>query len=426
MKLYDVITKEKMDKKGVIKIAEPEYPKEIFKKKEPVNPMKEKKKFSFKNIGVLSSAIGFIAALYIIGMYLVYAKVTIVERHIPFSFDEIVLELEESKGSDDKRLSFQVMKSEAVANKKVYTSNLQQANTLAEGRVVLFNEYKNTPISLKKGTVITSEKGKKYTIQSAVTIPGFTGSGENKKAGISSEVKIVASEFGSDYNSVGTSFTVSGYTSSQVYARSAGSISGGESGVMHVLSESEREEALTDLQANLAERLKREARSSISAMPKEYLVYSDLQIMSVDKNSFVYKGGSIGFPASLEGYMISYIIPRDAFEGAIANRVLSDNQTYPNVEIPTISNLVVKPITALSTDIDRIPENIAVSISGSGTLVTKVDKEKIKQALLGIPRKAFSSALQSITEIEEAKYIFYPFWAPYFPNIPNKIQIIIK
>ncbi len=431
MKLYDVIVKEKMEKKGVIQAGDVEYPKELFKKKElSVEISERKKRFSFKNIGVLGASIGFIVILYILGMYFVFAKVTIAERYIPFSFDEIVLELDESKSTDDKRLSFQVMKSEATATKQVYTSNLQQTSTKAEGSIVLFNEYRTSAITIKKGTIVTSEKGKKYATQSAITIPAFTGTGTSKKAGISQEVKIIASDVGSDYNSEGTSFTVAGYNKDQVYARSAGAILGGESGVLHVLDNSEKEIAMSDLQANLAERLKREARSSISSIKdnngkETYITYPDLQVMSIDKNSFVYKGTNIRFPAKLEGEMVSYIIPRDALENALANRIVSD-QTYPDVVIPTLSDLRVYPITALPTDIDKIPENISVSISGSGVIVTKVSIEKVKQALLGIPRKAFSGALSSITEIEEAKYIFYPFWAPFFPSIPDRINIIIK
>lgn len=422
MKLYDVIVKEKMDRKGVIQAGDVEYPKELFKKQESIDIPEKKKRFSFKNIGVLGASIGFIAVLYILGMYFVFAKVTIAERHIPFSFDEIVLELDEGKSTDDKRLSFQVMKSEATASKQVYTSNLQQTVTKAEGSIVLFNEYRSSAITIKKGTVITSEKGKKYITQSAVTIPAFTGTGTNKKAGISQEVKIVASNAGAEYNSEATSFTVAGYKNDQVYARSAGAIRGGESGVLHVLDSSEKEIAMSDLQANLAERLKREARSSI---PADYITYPDMQVMSIDKDSFVYKGANIRFPAKIDGEMVSYIIPRDALENALANRIVSD-QTYPDVVIPTLSDLKVTPITALPTDIDKIPENISVAISGSGVIVTKVPIEKVKQALLGIPRKAFSGALNSITEIEEAKYIFYPFWAPFFPSIPDRINIIIK
>lgn len=83
-------------------------------------------------------------------------------------------------------------------------------------------------------------------------------------------------------------------------------------------------------------------------------------------------------------------------------------------------------MSSLSTNIEKIPDTITIAISGEGTIVTKVSPEKVRQAVLGIPRKAFELAMQSIAEIEEARYVFYPFWAPFFPSIQDRITVIIQ
>lgn len=421
MKLYDVIKKEKMEKSGIIEVAPPEYPEELFTEKKVKLP-KKRKKLSLRTIGLISLIIFILAGLYLLGMRFVFAKVIIKERIIPFSFDRIQFELEEEKIADPGRLSFQVMSVDATTTKQVYASGLQQSNTKASGKVVIFNEYSTSPRTIKSGTTLTSADGKKYVTQAAVTVPGFTTVNKVKKAGTSPEVTVVAAATGESYNTAGTSFTVSGYTSSQIYARSAGAIKGGEAGMAHVLTEKEKEDAMLSLQAGLAERLKRETRAAI---PPEYITFPNLQVIDIDKNSLVLKGSTISFPASIEGKMVSYLIARDDLERALASKLISE-QTYPDVVIPTIEKLTVEPLSSLSTNIDKIPETITIAISGEGTIVTKVSPEKVRQVVLGIPRKAFEIAMQSISEIEEARYVFYPFWAPLFPSIQDRITVIIQ
>lgn len=424
MKLYDVIKKERMAKSGVIEVGTPEYPKEFFEPdtKKEIHPPKKKKRFSMRTIGVMALIIGVVALLYIIGMRFVYARIIISERHIPFSFDHVKIELEEESVAAPGRLSFQVMSVNTTATKQVYASELQQGNTKASGRVVIFNEYTTAARTIKSGTTITAADGKKYVTQANVTVPGYTTVNKVKKAGTSPEVRVTAAAVGESYNTEGTSFTISGYKADQIYARSAGAITGGEAGMVHILSEKEKEDAVFSLQANLAERLKRETRAAI---PADYITFPNLQLISIDKNSLVIKGAGIKFPASVDGDMVSYLIPRKELEKVLASKVVVD-QTYPDVVIPTLENLVIDPVTSLSGDIDKIPEVITVSVSGEGTLVTKVSPERVKQSVLGIPRKAFALAMQSITEIEEARFIFYPFWAPFFPSVQDRITVIIK
>lgn len=418
MKLYDVIKKEKLEKEGVVekveKVEERPLEEKVF--------IKKRKKFSIKLIGTLSLIIGLVVILYLLGMRFVYAKIVVSERHIPFSFDKIKIELEEEKVADAGRLSFQVMSVDSSVTKQVYASGLQQSNVKAKGKIIIFNEYSSTSRAIKSGTTVTSAEGKKYLTQANVTVPGFTTVNGVKKAGISQEVTVLAAAVGEEYNTEGTTFTISGYNSNQLYGRSAGAVRGGEEGMAHILTEKEKEDASFSLQANLAERLKRETRAAI---PAEYITFPNLQIMSIEKDSLVFRGSSIKFPASIEGKMVTYLIPKNDLERVLANKIIVD-QTYPNVTIPTIQNLIVEPLSSLSSDINKLPESITITISGEGTLVTKVSPEKIRQAVLGIPRKAFSVAMQSIAEIEEARFVFYPFWAPFFPNISSRINIIIN
>jgi len=422
MKLYDVIRKEQLEKKGqVIEVQKPEYSSEVTTNYTSFTEGPERT-FSWRKMIVILGAVGFIALLYVLGMKFVYARATVTERHIPFSFDRMQLEMEEEKSAGPGRLSFQVMVVDTEVTRQVYASSLQQSNSRASGSIVIFNEYSTKALTIKKGTTVTGENGKKYTTQAAITVPGYTTVNKLKKAGTSPQVAVTAADVGESYNAEGTSFTVSGYNSKQLYARSSGAITGGEAGIAHVLTDADRESAILTLQADLAEKLKRETRTAI---PSEYVTFPNLQFITIDRDSLTIKGNDIKFPASMKGTMVSYLIHRDTLESAIASKIISD-RVYPDVSIPALGDIVVEPISAIPTDPTKVPDTLTISLSGSGILITKVSLEKVRQAVLGIPRKSFAAKLQTIPEIEEARYTLYPFWAPFFPSIQDRITVIVK
>ena len=421
MKLYDVIRKEQLDKKnGVVEINTPEYSSEVTTNYTPFDI--PRRRSSWRTILVIAGAIMFIAVLYVVGMKFVYARITVTERHIPFSFDRMQLEMEEEKTAGTGRLSFQVMVVSSEVTRQVYASALAQSNTKSSGNIVLFNEYSTKAISIKKGTTVTATTGKKYITQAAISVPGYTTVNKVKKAGTSAQVQVVAAEVGASYNAEGTSFTVSGYNSKQVYGRSAGAITGGEAGIAHVLTEEDRESAILTLQADLAEKLKRETRAAIK---DEYVTFPNLQFITIDRDSLTIKGNDIKFPASIKGTMVSYLINRDMLEGAVASKIVSDH-VYSDVAIPALGDIAVEPISAIPTDATQVPETLTISLSGTGTLITKVPEEKIRQSVIGIGRKSFAATLQPIPEIDEARYVLYPFWAPFFPTIEDRITVIVK
>ncbi|MBY0328759.1 hypothetical protein K2Q02_01555 [Patescibacteria group bacterium] len=427
MKLYDVIRKEQLEnkntKESVVEIHTPEYSGGSGINYTPFE--KEVRRSSWKTIFVFAGAILFIALLYVLGMKFVYARVTVLERHIPFSFDRMQLDMEEYKSAGAGRLSFQVMVVESEVTRQVYASALTASNTKSSGNIVLFNEYSTKAITIKKGTTVTSSTGKKYSTQAAITVPGYTTVNKVKKAGTSVQVQVLAVDVGESYNAEGESFSIAGYNSKQFYGRSAGAITGGEAGIAHILTDEDKESAILTLQADLAEKLKRETRAAIGAIKEEYVTFPNLQFITIDRDSLTIKGDDIKFPASIKGTMVSYLIDRDMLESAIASKVVSD-RVYTSVAIPALGDITVEPISAIPTDATKIPDTLTISLSGTATLITKAPLEKIKQAVLGVPRKSFLATVQSVPEIQEARYTLYPFWAPFFPSNQERITVVVE
>ncbi len=418
MKLYDVIRKEgRKDTELEEAPVAPQVPTKV----EPPKRFKQHTRISWRKIFVIACAIAFFALLYIVGMKVVYAKVIVNERRIPFTLDGAEFELVHEGQENAGRLSFQTMVVPTEVSRQVYGSQIDPSTSAATGKVVFFNEYSTKTQTIKAKTTITSKEGKKYHTTASATVPGYTLKNKIKTAGTSTSVPVVASGVGPAYNTDGTSFTVAGFGKT-FYAQSAGAITGGEDGLLHSVALVDQPDVIASLQSQLIERLKRETRAQI---PVDLITFPDLQVTTIDSSSMKLRGEGIKFPATIKGTMVTYLIKTDMLESAIASHVLSDH-SYPDVSIPDITALTVTPVTALSTDTTNAPDTIRVKISGTGTIITKASIFSIQESLVGSPKKNFSSILGGIPEVDKANYHFYPFWAPLFPNTDKRITVEVQ
>ncbi len=413
MKLYDVIRREQQDGEKSEDIAT-----EAFVLTE--TPHKRKKRIFF-----IAIILGVLCGLYILSFYFVIAKVYIEERTIPFSLDKINIELNHEIESDTERLSFQTMTVTAEISRDLFGSQLKEVYGKAKGSVVFFNEYSKNSVTLKIGTRLNAQNGKSYLTQKSVTIPGYKMDGKKKIAGTSPSISVIASEAGSASNSEGASLTISGYSGTkktQLYARSVGAFKGGEAGMRHTISEAERPQVLDTLKTQLTERLRRETRAQI---PHQLITYPDLQFVSIDMDSLKLEGDGVKFPAYIKGTMVSYLIPRDLFESAIAKEALSEH-SYTSVAIPALADLTVTAKSGVPADPEVVPDTISIQVSGQGSIITEVPPERIKESLLGIKRSLFNSNLSKIPEVSSARYRLIPFWSPFFPKKESQIKVDFK
>jgi hypothetical protein len=412
MKLYDVIRKEQTPEEDVISET-------TIHEFTPTGE-KHKKKKHIIFFGLLLVGI---TALYMIGIYVVRAKVTLVERSIPFTLDKTVIELPHETISDTERLSFQTMTVTSQIQRQIFGSELTQVTGKAKGSIVFFNEYSKTSVPIKSGTKVIGSNGKTYQTQQSTTVHGYTMDSKKKKvAGTSPSVAVIAVDTGSASNSTGLSLTISGYSGAkktQLYARSVGDFKGGEAGMRHTVSDTERPGLLESLKTQLTERLRRETRAQI---PQGLITYPDLQFVSIDTDSLDLEGEGVQFSATIKGSMVSYLIPQSLFEAALAKEALSDH-SYNEVAIPSLASLSVTPASPIPANSQTPPDTISLEISGQGAIITKAPIAQIQEALIGAKRGSFDKIISTFPEVSSAKYSFLPFWAPFFPKEDRLITI---
>lgn len=419
MKLYDVIQKEYPHQKEDAP-AHDEQPEHQHIKKS--SPRETRKRIIF--FGTLLLVL---VGIYSLGLRFVRARILVEERVVPFTLTNTTLELPHETEADSERLSFQTMTVSTEITREIFGSEFKEVTGKAKGSVIFFNEYSSASQTIKTGTRLVSDAGKTYITQATISVPGFKIDSKTKKKtpGTSAPVTVIAVDVGASYNTQGTALAVSSFSGTkrkQLYARSAGAFTGGEAGTMHTVSAQEREKVIETLKTQLAERLRRETRAQI---PEHLITYPELQFITIDTDSLRLVGEGVKFPATLSGSMVSYLIPRDLLQQAIAGEVLSDAQ-YPSVIIPELQTLEVLPVSAIPTNSVTPPQSIEIGISGEGTIIAQVTPERIRSLLVGARKGSFMQSIASIPEIQSAQSSLYPFWAPYFPKEEKRIYVDFK
>ena len=72
-------------------------------------------------------------------------------------------------------------------------------------------------------------------------------------------------------------------------------------------------------------------------------------------------------------------------------------------------------VSPLPTDPNNIPSSITIAVSGQGTIITEVPQSTVQQAVLGIARGTFTSALSGIPEIDYRPIQSVPVLGAVFP-----------
>ena len=58
--------------------------------------------------------------------------------------------------------------------------------------------------------------------------------------------------------------------------------------------------------------------------------------------------------------------------------------------------------------------------------IWKIDTEEIKENLVGKDEIAVRKYLSSLSEVDAAKVVFWPFWVKTIPSNKNKVKVIVK
>lgn len=316
-------------------------------------------------------------------------------------------------GTDPNAIPYTVQAVSLSKSKTLALSESRKVEAKASGRAIIYNNYDKLPQKLIKNTRFESSKGKMYRINQSVEVPGKKGTIPG-----SIEVTLYADSNGAEYNTEQESFTIPGFKGTPretlFYAKSQGSISGGSSGTMSLVS-------LSDLNAAkdaLAVELSKEIQTQVMKIQKDGYIplYTGVEVTYQDNEDAVLKGITAVYTVTATGNLML------ASASKLAETIAKTTSDYDSAPVRLA---YTDTLTYVRKSGDHVigTTTIPVLVEGKPRVIWESNIDAIKQMVLTKKRDEFKPLMKTINSIESAEINFSPLWLSTFPSETSKIIV---
>ena len=373
-------------------------------------------------------ALWYIAALAIIGFFFSLsflfenATVTIVPKSVPIALDTTDSFSADKDSTDPTAIAYTEMTLAGDQSINLPSTQTQTLSTPATGTVVLYNAYSTSPYKLTKSTRLQTSDGRIYRIDAAVTIPGYTGKGSTLVPG-SVETTVTAATAGEAGNLDQSDFSIPGLAgtpqATTVYARSKGAFTGGVSGTVYTIPQSDADAAEGSLSDKLKASLIAKAKVQV---PDGYIFFDGATDFVPDQAVEVPYSKTNEVPIALHGTLTAYLIKEDTLVHAIAQKFVSQ-YAGEAVTVPTLPTFALAPSSAMDPTNDT---SFSFTLTGTGSVVWTVDPTAIKTLLVGQKKSDFETLMGQVVGVDKADVNIKPFWKQSFPTDAKRITVTLQ
>lgn len=298
-------------------------------------------------------------------------------------------------------------------------------NQKAHGTVVIYNNYGTDSQSLVATTRLETADGKLFRLVSGVTVPGMTNIGGKKEPG-AIEAGVIADQAGSEYNIDAAAFTIPGFKGGPKYdtfsARSTKTMTGGGSGGISDVAIVAKVD-LDTAESQAREKAKEEFLSEIRGdlLPDEKALDEQAEI-------------TLLVPAT----MPSVGTMADAFDYKATFRVrvfvFSEKTVKEKAEAMSERNLQgikFRPVASNITYSDSVPNfsdgTLRLKAHALVTMESDIDRDKLREALLGKSEDGIKQVLESFPEVKKIKIVFHPqLLMKSIPNSSDRVFVLLE
>ena len=369
-------------------------------------------------IFVISLLIG---AFYLFSTTFFKAKVTIVPKNKVFNIDG-----EQFIASKKDGIPFEVMIVEDTESKDIVLTTSKDASDKAKGSITLYNEYSNKPQKISAGAFLSDDKGKSYKLDNTVTIPAYTLDKSSKVVPGQIVTPITSFLPGEAYNGSPTIFYITTFKGTdkykKIYGHIKGSLSGGATGVVYTIDDTEKASILSNVSST-----KDKLLSKLNALvPSGYVLYPNAfsYAYQIDDN-FISRTPEAKVDVS--GTLSAVLIKKSDFVSAIIDRLIPDISKDEKSEIiePDLSVLVFN-FENKDQNITKDLESFDFQLKGNISLNWAPRVDQLKKLLIDKNKNEVLPIFKQDPGISTAGVSIIPFWSNKLPNIEEKISIILK
>lgn len=213
----------------------------------------------------------------------------------------------------------QVLQGKVQGQKAMATSGQKSVGTKAKGKVTIYSNVAQ-PVTLRAGTILTSEAGLKFTLDGNVAVASPSGTAENPTPG-QVETPVTAADVGSEYNlAAGSSFSVPGFSKIQVMAKNATGFSEGDKRQVQAVSKEDKTKLSELLTAELTPKAKEDL---VGKLPSDYQLIGSSLTFKTEKETFDKDVGDEATSLTLSKSLTSQAmaIPKSAVETFLKDMV---------------------------------------------------------------------------------------------------------
>lgn len=353
----------------------------------------------------------------------VYPRLDIEEIDLDLAGDEKYAEIND--GSEAFPLQF-LEKESSLTESFDASGRTGSSNDKARGKVVIFNEYSNSPQPLVATTRLLAENGKLFRLVKGVTVPGMTSvEGELKPGAI--EAEVIADEPGEDYNIEPSKFSIPGFEGGpkyeKFYAKSekmmTGGGSGDSSGIISVSQqdiENAKKKVETDIKKQAEEELTKEISQGDVLLPEAVS-------QTVEESVSLAKVGDIknNFDYSVKTKSQAIIFQEDNIKKMIIKAFQQRFNEYSET-VPVDIRIEYRQITP-----DFQSHSLRMKIHGKLFISPSLDISRLKNDLLGKDENQTRDVLKKYPQIEGVEINFWPkFFSERIPQYANQVKMEVK
>lgn len=376
--------------------------------------------FNAKMFLVFLGGIIFVCA--IVGLVILPSStIAIIPKTEPLSKElEVVVAKDKALDFENNVVGGEVKSCDVESAYKTFKSTGQkEIKEKARGKVTVYNSYSSDSQILDKGSRLRSSSGLMYLTLAGIEIPGAKVEGGETISG-SHEVQIESEEAGSEYNLGPTKFTIPSLSSEMqkaIWAENKEKISGGKSEKINVVTARDIQDAQSSQVAELLERAKKELRAKISKGERfqEEAINKEVQVLDLSAG----EGSEVGeFRMKVKVRMETLVFREKDIE-TLVEGVLENL-------IPKEKYVLDQASEGLSYEVagfDPATYNLRLKVHIQKTVAWKINKKKIKEALLGKDTEEVKGYLAKNPHIKEVEVSFWPIWVKSVPYIEKKISI---
>lgn len=320
-------------------------------------------------------------------------------------------------------IPFQIMSLSAEDTVKLTPTGEQRGTKKASGQIVIYNNFSAVSQVLIKNTRFETPDGKIFRIDSGTTVPGIKKvDGKNVPGSVT--VTVYADEAGTEYNIGLVDFTIPGFKGSprydKFYGRSKTVMSGGSSGMVKTISDTDRETAKENLTKSLTEKLlalvKAQKPNGVVTYPKAmFFTFTE----TINDNA---EGSEKDVPFTLNGKLDAVLFDESSLSQKIVKTTLNltENEKIKIDNIESLKFAWKNPVSGVPQKTDTLD----FQLSGSANAVWEIDINAFKNKLAGKSVSEYTAVSVEFPGIEKTSdKKFSPPWRKVFPSNIEKIDI---